>query len=270
MSYNYDEAFSRNLGILTPSDMSIIKKTKVGIAGMGGSGSNYLLALTRLGFENFVIADPDIYEIANINRQAGADTTSFGKNKVAVMKEMALKINPNLVIDSIEEGFSDKTSDRFFKDTNIVIDAIDFLRMDLHQMLHDESQARGIYSICGGSPFGFGVSLTVFGPNTLTFNQAFNILNDDDLLTRMKKFFKGMTSGGLPYAYLDEKLTNLPDKIEDVYISSVSPSLYLATAMASSEVLFTILNKRSPMLVPNVLQIDLFTRTMSVSHISTI
>lgn len=270
MSFDYNDAFSRNIGILTHDDVKIIKNSQIGIAGMGGSGSNYLLALVRLGFENFVIADPDIFEIANMNRQAGANIHTAGRNKCEVMKEMALSINPNCKIDTITEGFGEQTLERFFKNTSIVIDALDLLRMDLHQLLHDQAQKHDIYSICGGAPFGYGAALTAFGPETISFNECFNMGYDDKPTDKIKKFFKGMTSAGFPQAYLSDELLTIPNKLEEIWISSVSPSLYLATAMATSEVLYTVIGRRKPTLVPNLIQLDMFTRSLSISQISTI
>ena len=46
-----------------------MSKFRVGIAGAGGLGSNCAVALARSGVGTLVIADFDIIEAANLNRQ---------------------------------------------------------------------------------------------------------------------------------------------------------------------------------------------------------
>ncbi len=40
---------------------------------MGGVGGVHLMTLARLGIGKFTIADPDTFELANFNRQYGAE-----------------------------------------------------------------------------------------------------------------------------------------------------------------------------------------------------
>ena len=72
ISFNYDDAFSRNIGWLTDWEQQILRTKKIAIAGVGGVGGVHLLTLTRLGIQNFHIADLDRFEQANFNRQVGA------------------------------------------------------------------------------------------------------------------------------------------------------------------------------------------------------
>src|SRR4051812_38712913 len=83
--FNYDQAFSSNLGWLTKPEQQILKGKRVAIAGMGGVGGAHLLTLARLGLTRFSIADFDQFEPHNFNRQAGATMDSLGKPKVEVL-----------------------------------------------------------------------------------------------------------------------------------------------------------------------------------------
>ena len=47
----------------------ILKEARIGIAGLGGLGSNIASALVRNGVGHLVIADFDVVELSNINRQ---------------------------------------------------------------------------------------------------------------------------------------------------------------------------------------------------------
>ena len=88
MSFDYHEAFSRNLGWVTETEQEILRNKRIAIAGMGGVGGSHLLTLTRLGIGEFSLADFDQFELANFNRQAGASTAHVGRNKLEVMVQM--------------------------------------------------------------------------------------------------------------------------------------------------------------------------------------
>ncbi|BBB59506.1 hypothetical protein UNDKW_1233 [Undibacterium sp. KW1] len=71
-SFDYDQAFSRNLGWFTEAEQAQLRGKKAAIAGMGGVGGAHLLTLARLGIGAFHIADFDQFDLPNMNRQAGA------------------------------------------------------------------------------------------------------------------------------------------------------------------------------------------------------
>src|SRR5690554_4953418 len=103
----YRTAISRNIGWITEEEQSNLKHKRVAIAGMGGVGGSHLLTLTRLGVGNFHIADFDVFELANFNRQVGATVSHLGRSKVDVLAEMALDINPELDLKRFPEGVTE-------------------------------------------------------------------------------------------------------------------------------------------------------------------
>ena len=70
--FDYDEAFSRNLGWLTPQEQQRLRGARVAVAGMGGVGGVHVQGLARLGVGALNLTDFDSFELANFNRQAGA------------------------------------------------------------------------------------------------------------------------------------------------------------------------------------------------------
>src|SRR6266542_3532694 len=82
--YDYDEAFSRNIGLLSEEEQARVRAARVAVAGLGGVGGNHVLALARIGFGSFSLADLDHFELANMNRQAGASVDTLGRSKVEV------------------------------------------------------------------------------------------------------------------------------------------------------------------------------------------
>ena len=61
IKFNYERAFSRNIGWLTSSEQLKLKNAKIAIAGLGGVGGAHLLTLARLGVGSFNISDFDIF-----------------------------------------------------------------------------------------------------------------------------------------------------------------------------------------------------------------
>ena len=75
MMFNYEKAFSRNIGWLTEDEQRILRTKRIAIAGMGGVGGFHLLTLARLGIEKFNIADFDVFEKLAAPMPSGATVT---------------------------------------------------------------------------------------------------------------------------------------------------------------------------------------------------
>ena len=59
--FNRDEAFTRNIGLLTIEEQERLRDFTIAIPGMGGVGGANLISLVRQGFEIFKIADLVVY-----------------------------------------------------------------------------------------------------------------------------------------------------------------------------------------------------------------
>ena len=70
--FDYNLAFSRNIGWLTAAEQETLRRKRVAIAGLGGVGGVHMLTLTRLGIGGFNISAFDEFDVPNFNRQAGA------------------------------------------------------------------------------------------------------------------------------------------------------------------------------------------------------
>lgn len=262
--FDYDAAFDRNVGLVTPTEVDAIRKVRVGIGGLGGCGSNHLLALVRMGFERFAIADPDHFELANMNRQSGALVSTIGRSKVDVMAEMARAINPNISIDVAPQGITPESIRQFAEDVDIAINAIDFLAIDLYASFHDTFRDLGRYSLVGASPFAFGASLTVLGPETPSFGESFGIACSDPPEDKLRKFVRGMTPVPFASSYVEPGVNEVRTPLSRTRISSSAAALQLCTALTAAEVLFVVLGRRQPTLAPRVLQVDLFMQKCSI------
>src|SRR5262245_31668460 len=105
-TWSYDTAFSRHDGLVTSAEQEQLRQSRVAIIGMGGVGGVHLITLARLGVGKFTIADPDRYELANMNRQYGARVDTLGRAKVEVMAEEVRRINPDVDIKTFGDAIN--------------------------------------------------------------------------------------------------------------------------------------------------------------------
>jgi len=132
-----------------------LSKFRVGIAGAGGLGSNCAVALARCGIGTLVIADFDVIEELNLNRQY------YFVDQVGLMKTIALKenigrINPEVLV-SIHQKKLDRTNiTDIFSGCNIIVEAFD--NPSMKEMLIETVQKKmpGIPLIVGSGMAGWG------------------------------------------------------------------------------------------------------------------
>jgi sulfur carrier protein ThiS adenylyltransferase len=108
----------------TDEQYAKIRGTRIGIAGAGGLGSNCAINLVRCGFEDFVIADFDVVEVSNLNRQAYS-VCHIGRPKVECLSELMRAINPGCFVRPVRERVDEGTIAALFEDCRVVVEAFD-------------------------------------------------------------------------------------------------------------------------------------------------
>lgn len=118
------EGFSREERLIGKENVEKLNKSKVAVFGIGGVGSFVVEGLARAGIGKLLLVDNDTVDITNINRQIHANITTIGKNKVDVMKERILNINPQAEVDISTEFFM-PGSKLVDNSLDYIVDAID-------------------------------------------------------------------------------------------------------------------------------------------------
>ena len=125
-------AFIRNIGRngknMNKEKSEKIKKklgeSSVGIAGLGGLGSNAAVALARAGIGRLILVDFDVIEENNLTRQYYF-LNQIGKLKVDALKENIEKINPEVTIKTLKLKLERGSMEKPFTDVDVVIEALD-------------------------------------------------------------------------------------------------------------------------------------------------
>ncbi len=198
--FSYHDAFSRNLGWVTQAEQTALRSKRIAIAGMGGVGGVHLLTLARLGVGSFHIADFDEFDVANINRQAGAACSTLGRPKVDVLAEMALDINPGLQIRRFQHGVTPENLDEFLAGVDLYVDGLDFFAFTARQATFAACRRRGVPAVTA-APLGMGAAVLNFLPGRMSFDDYFrwNDASDEDKALR---FMVGLAPSGLHRGYL--------------------------------------------------------------------
>jgi len=248
-----DQAFSRNHGLLTIDEQDALSRAIVAIPGMGGVGGQHLISLVRTGFRHFRLADPDSFELVNINRQFGATALSRGRSKLEVMIEQARSINPHVQIDPYPEGVTVENLDTFLRGADVVVDSLDFFAFHIRRKLFMRARELGIPVVTAG-PLGFSTALLVFTPAGMSFDEYFDIregMSDEECYLR---FAMGLSPRGLHFRYIDRSRVSLKRR--------KGPSCYIAcqacASVAGMEAVRLVLGRPGVRPVPAYLQFDAY------------
>ncbi|NVN92227.1 MAG: sulfur carrier protein ThiS adenylyltransferase ThiF [Desulfuromonadales bacterium] len=118
----------------TPGVHARLKCASVGIAGVGGLGSAVAVSLARVGIGHLVVADFDVVEPSNLNRQQFF-IDQLGRFKVDALAENLQRINPFVTVDRHRTLLTPENIPSIFASCSIVVEAFD--RADMKAMLVD-------------------------------------------------------------------------------------------------------------------------------------
>jgi hypothetical protein len=249
--WDYQAAFSRNLGLVTVEEQERLRQTCVAIAGMGGVGGVHLVTLARLGVGAFHLADMDFFEMANFNRQYGATLGTIERSKVDVMSEIVREINPDVKLTCFPGGLTPDNSREFVQGSHLVLDGIDFFAIEARRTLFRAAREEGLYALTAG-PLGFGSTLHVVSPRGMSFDEYFDLHDGMPRLDQLIAFVVGLAPRGLHLEYMDLTRVDMEAQIGP----SSSIACQLSSALIGAESLKILLGRSIPRVIPHYSQFD--------------
>ncbi len=97
-------SFDRQTRAFGARGQGVLSRTRVGIIGLGGTGSVVLQQLAHLGIGELLLIDPDEVDPSNLNRVVGSTPSDVGRAKVQVARELASRINPRVQVEVLAES----------------------------------------------------------------------------------------------------------------------------------------------------------------------
>lgn len=119
-----NEMNERTTLLLGEEGVAKLNRAHVCVFGVGGVGGYAVEALARAGVGAIDLVDHDTVSLSNLNRQIIATRQSVGRQKIEVMKERILSINPDCIVRTFPLFFLPDTPFDF-SPYDYVIDAID-------------------------------------------------------------------------------------------------------------------------------------------------
>lgn len=261
--FEYQKAFSRNLGWVTPEEAKVLSEKRVAIAGMGGVGGHYAEILARLGVTKFHIADFDEFEVQNFNRQNGSGISTLHRKKSEVIREKILDINPHAEIREFNNGVSATNIQEFMAGVDFYLDGLDFFVLDVRREIFSYTHSKKIPAVTV-APVGMGASLLVFDGSSMSFAEYFGMLDSDPNHIKALRFLIGLTPSMKQAKYL-------VDRSHSDFLNKKAPSLpmgpYLCAGVAASEVLKILLKRGEVKSAPWVLHFDAYLQTYTKSYV---
>ena len=108
----------------TPGVHEIAQKATVGIMGLGGLGTVVAGALARIGIGRLILADYDVVEPSNLNRQQYF-VSHIGMKKTTAIKENLLQMNPYINITTVDERLSEESIPKIFSQVDVLAECFD-------------------------------------------------------------------------------------------------------------------------------------------------
>ena len=129
--FNFDNVplwQQRSALLLKPENLERLKQTHVLVVGVGGVGAYAAELICRAGVGKITIADGDVIDPSNRNRQLPALSSTEGQSKVELVAARLRDINPDAEIIPIHRFLKDEvTAEVLSPGFDYVVDAIDTL-----------------------------------------------------------------------------------------------------------------------------------------------
>lgn len=130
--------------------MEKLSRSRVAVFGVGGVGGYVCEALARSGVGSFDLIDNDKVSLTNLNRQIIATHKTIGREKVEVMRERILDINPDADVKIYKKFFLPENAEEFpFDEYDYIVDAVDTVTAKIELVMKAEEKNIPIISSMG-------------------------------------------------------------------------------------------------------------------------
>lgn len=251
-NYSYRELVDRNWGYITNDLQDKIKRSRLFFAGCG-LGSLIAETAARLGFSNFTLADGDIVEASNLNRQA-FDKSHIGVNKATAISSVLKKINPKVNIKVIKKNIASNDIPILIRQSDFIINTVDFGKVYFDLVKIGQENKKHIllpYNI------GFGGLVLIFNESTKSLDEILGsgIISNDIIF--YKTLLNILKPKNLP-SYIKENTASI---FSNMKLRRNNPQIVIGAEIVSALVITSIVKilsgKKVPM-APRYIHKDIF------------
>ncbi len=258
--FDYAQAFSRNIGWVTPEEQERLRRARVAVGGLGGVGGSHLLTLARLGIGAFSIADIDAFELTNLNRQAGATCSTLGRSKIEVMADQVRDINPEVDLRLFPGGVTLDNVDEFLEGADLYMDSLDLFALEVRRRVFARCRELGIPALTA-APMGMGTALLVFTPRSMSFEDYF-AFDEGPLEDQIIRFVIGVSPTVMQRRYL---VFRRSVDFTRQKVPSIAMGIEIAAGVACTAALKLLLGRGEVPVAPRGLHFDAYLNRLRVT-----
>jgi molybdopterin/thiamine biosynthesis adenylyltransferase len=156
--------YQRQILLFGEEGQEKLKAARVLIAGVGGLGSPIALYLAAAGVGVLRLADCDIVEQSNLNRQLLHGSGDVGRRKTQSAAEKLAALNPLIRLETVPERIEEITAGKIARDCNLIVDAMD--NFPTRRLLNRIALAQGIPLVHGAVRGLYGQATTIIPGKT--------------------------------------------------------------------------------------------------------
>jgi molybdopterin/thiamine biosynthesis adenylyltransferase len=156
--------YIRNMDILSIPEQLKLAESRVAIVGAGGLGGQVVVLLARIGVGTLVVADYDLFDETNLNRQALCIEKTIGEPKARAAVEAVAEINPGVRVIPHQVRLNAEVIDEVLAGCHVVVDGLDNAPDRL--LLQDAAGRLGIPMVHGALAGFEGRVMTIFPGDT--------------------------------------------------------------------------------------------------------
>lgn len=260
----YGERTDRNIGWISKREQELLRFATVGIAGCGGMGGLLAATLVRAGVGHIKIADLEVFDASNLNRQFAARQHSIGLPKVIETARMLREIAEDTTIEVFPNGICEESIPMFSSGCGVIADEIEFWAVHARLLLH-ESISRGT-TILNGNSVGMGTRIFKFKNRSawkmsdilrMTVEEAKDLetklrmktATREEVLRVQESVLKGLVPEIPEYMRDAKKLSNVSEVRRRLFDEGKAPILAtnppMATGFLANHIVLELLHQKS-------------------------
>lgn len=157
-----NERYARQIPLIGEEGQEMLENSTVFIAGAGGLGSPVSMYLAEAGIGSIRIADLDVIEESNLNRQILHPTSRLGESKAKSAKETLVSLNPDCNVTEFHEKINETSVHKMVEGADLIIDCMD--NFETRYILNEVALKENI-PLLHGAVSGYSGQLTLIIPN---------------------------------------------------------------------------------------------------------
>lgn len=250
---NIKELFSRNIFIIPQEEQIQFTKVKLGFFGVG-MGSVVSELAVRMGFSNIFIADGDIVQPSNLNRQNFTLENCGHKKVEALGDRLRLRlINPNINLDVHDEMLNQESLDEIIPKMDIIYNFIDWDSKDFlycHRLCREHNKTE-FFTF----NLGFTSACLVLDKDSPSFEDYFNTSDTEEIKMKIVKLALSNLAPENELHEIFNRYTQYNKFID--YDPQVALASYMSAWLSIRITIDTLRGKKSILKFPNIYTLDL-------------